>query len=205
MDKIEKDLKKLCSRAREYGASAAVPIPASEVVVDPRVLLKCMVPICAGYGVNLMCPPNVMSPDEFSEVLALYHNAILIQFPISVDENFMKTVAEDEPLSKTRRKKAYRDPLVKSDREFVEILCRLEKDALELGYRFATGLSAGTCRLCDECVGQESGEPCRQPFRARPSMEAVGIDVVKTAERAGISFEFPAKRDPVWVGLLLVD
>jgi predicted metal-binding protein len=36
-------------------------------------------------------------------------------------------------------------------------------------------------------------------------MEAVGIDVILTAENAGAGVEFPAKDDPVWTGLLLVE
>ena len=43
------------------------------------------------------------------------------------------------------------------------------------------------------------------PFEARPSMEAVGIDVVATAEAAGLSVELPAEDHPAWTGLLLID
>ena len=65
----------------------------------------------------------------------------------------------------------------------------LERTAFKLGYRYAAAFSGGECVLCDECVGQASGEQCRHPFEARPSMEAVGIDVVATAEAAGLSVE----------------
>ena len=50
-----------------------------------------------------------------------------------------------------------------------------------------------------------SAEQCRHPFEARPSMEAVGIDVVATAEAAGLSVELPAEDHPAWTGLLLID
>ena len=36
-------------------------------------------------------------------------------------------------------------------------------------------------------------------------MEAVGIDVVATAEAAGLSVELPAEDHPAWTGLLLID
>ena len=36
-------------------------------------------------------------------------------------------------------------------------------------------------------------------------MEAVGIDVVATAEAAGLSVELPANDHPAWTGLLLID
>jgi len=35
-------------------------------------------------------------------------------------------------------------------------------------------------------------------------MEAVGIDVFKTAKNAGLPFEIPAKDKTVWNGLVLV-
>jgi len=36
-------------------------------------------------------------------------------------------------------------------------------------------------------------------------MEAMGIDVLLTAQNAGLSFEVPPKDGPVWNGLLLID
>ena len=75
---------------------------------------------------------------------------------------------------------------------FAGLMTSLETEAFKLGCRFAAAYSGGDCVLCDVCVGQGSGEPCRHPFAARPSMEAVGIDVVATAEAAGLAVELPA-------------
>ncbi len=80
----------------------------------------------------------------------------------------------------------------------------LESAAFKMGYRFATAFAGGDCVLCDVCVGKD-GEACRHPFEARPSMEAVGIDVVATAEAAGLAIEMPAADKPCWTGLLLID
>ena len=41
-------------------------------------------------------------------------------------------------------------------------------------------LAAGSCRLCEVCA-EESGKPCRFPDKMRPSLEALGGDVVRTA------------------------
>jgi predicted metal-binding protein len=205
MEGGKKDLEKLRLNAVKYGASKAAIIPARNVVVDPRVRLKCMIPVCAGYGVNLMCPPNVMTPEEFSRVLSRYDHAMLLQSRIKTDREFMDLVRTDKPLSEVRMEKKYFDTLAKSGRDLVDLLCKLESDALKLGYRFATGLSGGPWRICDKCVGQKSGNPCRHPFMARPAMEAVGIDVVETARKAGMPFEFPADKNPTWTALLLVD
>jgi len=59
--------------------------------------------------------------------------------------------------------------------------------------------------LCDECVDQASGEACRHPFRARPSMQALGIDVIKTSKKAGLPVELSSSARVRWTGLLLLD
>ena len=97
------------------------------------------------------------------------------------------------------------DGLRESQNRFAHLMTDLEREAFKLGYRYAAAFSGGECVLCDECVGQTSGEACRHPFEARPSMEAVGIDVVATAEAAGLSVELPAEEHPSWTGLLLID
>ena len=205
MSNIHRDLELLCLNAKKYGASGAAYMSSRGVVVDPRVRLKCMVPVCSSYGVSLMCPPNVMSVEEFRRVVNKFSHVVLVQYPIPLDEAFMASEFGGKPLAEIRDKGEYLKRIAESERAFMDLLCRIEKDAQGLGYRFATALSGGQCRLCDECVGQASGEACRHPFRARPAMEAVGIDVILTAKNAGLPIEFPAKDKPVWTGLLLVD
>jgi predicted metal-binding protein len=190
--------------ARSYGASDAAVLESRDIVLDPRVKLKCMVPQCANYGRNLMCPPNVMGMDDFSEVLERYTRSILVQYPIPMDTEFMSKFSGSsiEDIYETGE---YEERMTKSERQFQDLLGKLESDALNMGCRFAAAFTGGPCRLCDECVGQGSGERCRHPFRSRPSMEAMGIDVYLTARNAGLPFEIPAKDRPVWNGLLLVD
>ena len=62
---IEEDLLTLCSNAKSYGAVRVSVLPASRVVIDPRARLKCMVPVCPSYGVNLMCPLISWTPRNF--------------------------------------------------------------------------------------------------------------------------------------------
>lgn len=198
------DLDKLCEMARSYGASAASALEGKDVILDPRVRLKCMVPQCANYGRNLMCPPNVMDLDTFSDVLKRYEHLILVQYPIPMDTDFMKAY-EDSSIEDIYDSGEYKERMARSERQFQDLMGQLESDALSMGFRFAAAFTGGPCRLCDECVGQGSGERCRHPFRSRPSMEAMGIDVYLTARNAGLPFEIPAKDRPVWNGLLMVE
>lgn len=198
------DLEMLCALALSKGASAARPMDVSGVVLDPRVRLKCMVPTCANYGRNLMCPPNVMSMDQFAEVLGRYSRAILVQYPIPLDRRIMRG-SEGKRLEEVYEEEDYAKRLRSSDVIFNDLLNEVEREALGMGYRFATALSGGACPLCEECVGQGSGGRCRHPFRSRPSMEAMGIDVFLTAQNAGLGFEIPPRDNPVWNGLVLID
>lgn len=198
------DLEKLCEMAKAKGASGAEVMATRGVVMDPRVRLKCMVPLCANYGRNLMCPPNVMGMAEFSKALKKYLHTIVVQSPIPIDTTFMEG-SKDKRLEDLYEKGEYFERLVASEKAFINLLGDLESEALKMGYRFATAFTGGPCKLCDECVGQGSGEKCRHPFRSRPSMEAMGIDVFLTAKNAGLPFAIPAGDRPVWTGLLLID
>ncbi|HUV24108.1 MAG TPA: DUF2284 domain-containing protein [Methanomassiliicoccales archaeon] len=205
MSNIEEDLSELCSKAKAYGAARVSVLPASEVVVDPRVRLKCLVPICPSYGVNLMCPPRVMSPEEFSKILAKYNHTIVIQFPICDDPENIQQLMEGKSLELIRTEPQYSRTIKKSILDFMELICKLERDSVKMGYRFSAGLSGGPCELCERCVGQKTGAPCKNPLKARPSMEALGIDVFKTAENAGMPLKGLNGKDVYWTGLLLVE
>jgi predicted metal-binding protein len=205
MSDIGPDLEKLCSRAQELGAYRAKAIQASKIVIDPRVRLKCSVPLCDSYGRNRMCPPNIISVDEFAKMLSRYRFGLLVQFEMAYGEEDIRKKFKRKPLQALQEDKDYSQQLTSTMRKMSDVLCELEKQSLYMGYRFATALTGGCCRLCEECVGPDPMAKCRHPFQARPSMEAMGIDVVATAESAGLRVEFPVKKKAVWTGLLLVD
>ncbi|MDD1743464.1 MAG: DUF2284 domain-containing protein [Methanomassiliicoccales archaeon] len=202
--KMQADLKTLCKSALEFGAIKAAPISARKIIIDPRVRLKCAIPVCDGYGRCLMCPPNIISVQEFASALERYQHAIILQFEIQVDKQKMKGKIGSLKLADLRIDVDYEKMMSESMRAMSKSLVKLEREALHLGYRFSTALSAGNCRLCDECVGPGKDKHCRHPFEARPAVEALGVDVFATASLAGMPIEFPAKR-PVWTCLLLVD
>jgi predicted metal-binding protein len=216
-------IQQVVARARALGAGSAAPLPARAVVVDERVNLKCRVPLCASYGVNLMCPPNVPTVAETRRALARYSDTLVVQQDIP-----MTQAAVDEALgglgyaeARTRgatarpaedaaggrggvQTPAYEARLRESQNAFAGLMTSLEAEAFKMGYRFAAAFAGGDCVLCDVCAGA-AGEACKHPFEARPSMEAVGIDVVATAEAAGLTVELPAAEHPRWTGLLLID
>lgn len=196
------DLTTLCAKAREYGASRAVPLSVDLIFTDPRVRLKCQVPICPNYGRSLMCPPHTISPVDFAEALEKYDSAIIVQFDIVLKDELLRDI-KGVPLAELDGQRDYKDTMEDASQRMMEALGQLEREACRMGYRFATALAAGPCSLCESCVGP--GNPCRHPFAARPSMEAVGIDVIATADKAGVPIKYPAEGKAIWTGLLLVD
>lgn len=88
-------------------------------------------------------------------------------------------------------------------RRFHDQLIGLERKAFLAGCHKAFALGAGPCPVCETCP--EDGT-CRQPEKARPSMEAFGIDVYETARRAGIILKPVTKKGRYvkYIGLVLL-
>ncbi len=189
---IEDDIARLCRKAREWGASHAAAIAVNDIAVDERTWLKCLVPLCSHYNRDLLCPPHVIPVAQFREVLGRYHEAIVIGLEIPADD-LLSPRTDYLNVARNSQKKLH------------EIVSRVESLCLEQGHCFAAGLIGGACPLCDECVGIDSGLPCRHPFKARASMEAMGIDVMSTARKAGLDLDFRRDGGRSWVGLVLVD
>ena len=114
---------------------------------------------CPGFGLSHCCPPHSPTPDLTRKVIGSYQRAILLH----------------RRLAKGERGK-----------NFNETLVRLEiKIFLDGNYK-AWSMGSGPCRLCKECDLKGS---CKHGYEARPSMEACGIDVFKTARDNGFPID----------------
>ena len=67
-----------------------------------------------------------------------------------------------------------------------QVVADLEREVFLAGYHQAFGMGSGPCQLCPEC---DVSQPCRNGERARPSMEASGIDVFATARNNGLPIQ----------------
>jgi predicted metal-binding protein len=83
------------------------------------------------------------------------------------------------------------------------IAYELEREIFLSGFYKALGLGSGPCRICRKCSPTE----CKHADRARPSMEACGIDVFATVRANGYTIE--VLRDEScegnYFGLVLID
>jgi len=208
----DQDTKKytfLTEAARSLGAADAKVIFASDVIVENRVTLKCRAG-CIGYGKKLTCPPHVPTPDEFRKILAEYRYALLVKFI---------SPAEAEPDVICSIYKYWLDPAAPADKKaaaekfwkdhfngtgaFAPMMLELERIAFNAGNPFALALINGSCRLCETC--NVKGGICIHPTQARFPEHAVGVNMVATAEKAGMPIRFPVQGHPELMALLLID
>jgi predicted metal-binding protein len=192
----------LISTAVDAGATEAKVVDVADIVVDPRVRLKCAIPRCSCYGSHLMCPPNLPPVKEFEEALRRYDRALIIQLMADFDSS--DKVGRGLTGELCERLEESTDT-VHWQLKLHRMVNKLESTAFKKGFHLAAGLIGGECRLCPDCVTEKSGEPCRHPFEARPSMEAMGIDVKRTCERVGLPLSLSSSEKVRWTGLILLD
>jgi predicted metal-binding protein len=83
------------------------------------------------------------------------------------------------------------------------IVIELEREIFLSGFYKAFGFSSGPCSLCKQC----NPDSCTHRDKARPSMEACGIDVYATARNNGYPIEVVRDHSckANYYGLILID
>ncbi len=181
---LQKTVKMLADKAKANGASSVKLISTADVCVEDYVRQKCQNG-CRRFGVRLTCPPYTSTPEETRKWIKDYKKGLLIEFKL-------RGAAEQQ---------------VKAH----EMAIDLERDAFLSGLYKAMILVSGPCRYCTPCVAEQAKDRgtmtkanCRFPMKARPSMEAVGIDVYKTIRKAGFRLEVAKEGKPYKSFMLLL-
>ncbi|PKM81142.1 MAG: hypothetical protein CVU89_10180 [Firmicutes bacterium HGW-Firmicutes-14] len=154
--------------------------------INPResVRMKCLVPLCEYYGISKVCPPHIPGVAEFREALKDFNRAFLVALREKADHI----------------EKYHVD--FRAELKLADIVSRLELAAFQKGEYQAVGLTVGGCKFCPECA--PGNEPCRHPFKARPSPEGFGIDITELAREAGVPVEWPPEQYVTFMGLVLI-
>ena len=89
--------------------------------------------------------------------------------------------------------------------DITHIVARIERQAFLDGYHKAFAMGAGPCRLCEEC--NLTDEECLYPKKARPAMEACGIDVFHTVRNNGFPIEVVRNQSSAqnYYGVVLIE
>jgi predicted metal-binding protein len=168
------NLEKYAAQAIDMGATAAQPVRAEEIPVDPRVSLKCSIPKCFGYGTSAHCPPYSMKAEETAAIIEKYRMTLVLSL-----ETPSPVIVRDKATIKER---------VEAYKKIFEMVSKIESSAFYDGYYLSVGFAAGSCKstFCYNVpCSVLQNEKCRLSLRARPSMEAVGIDCYKLATSLG--------------------
>lgn len=158
-------------------------LDAGDIPVENRVALKCAYG-CKGYGCRLSCPPYIMSIDDFKKVIKEYSSALLL-----VDEHDTSQISDITKAWEEIRKNSFHKML------------DLEHQAFREGFTLAHLLRPGSCNECDVC----NLEKCIKPEMRRFAPEAVGINLQKAMEKAGIILEFCKPEKIECIGILLLE
>ncbi len=186
--KLKKDLEDLSSFASKNGATEVKVIESSKVVVDERVQLKCAYPPCIYYGKSLMCPPYTPKAKDFREIVKKYDFAIAAQITRAYDDELKKYLNVNgakfqDVINNPEFQKEMKVVMDDVTKRLRNLIASIEREAFSRGYYLSIGLGSGTCLLCETC---ELKYPCKHPWEARPSMEAMGIDITRTMRNAGL-------------------
>jgi predicted metal-binding protein len=198
----------LKERAIELGAISAKIIPAKNIVIENRVVLKCKLG-CEKYGKTLACPPYAPTPDQFRKIANEYNYAMFLKFKSTAQANSKLipylTRTNDPTLSPTIKKKVdtFWSIWNNNTKKLLKTVIALEKEAAKAGYILAVGFVSGSCQLCEKCNVKKG--VCNHPELRRFSEEGVGVNVKSTAEKAGVEFTLPFEKNPETFALLLID
>lgn len=150
---------------------------------EERIRALCQEDKCGNWRKHHLCPPLLGDLQQAQTCLARYDGGVLLQWGRALD---------------TRNDRA---GVERSKVDFHRKVLAVEAGLARGGYPDAWGLIGGSCGLCTPCTAV-AGEPCPLPRQARPSIEALGVDLLTLLERLGLDAAFHADRI-TWSGCVL--
>jgi len=163
-------LDELREKAVDLGAHDAKIVLKEIISIEDEIIEMCKEPLCEGYNQSINCPPHAMEPKDFRELIRNYQQALLFKIDVG-----------PEILLSEERFEAFR--------VIYEIAARLEDISVKAGFHQTKGFAAGSCKpvFCRkyQCQALIDGVSCRYPSLARPSIEAVGMNVFKLLQDVG--------------------
>lgn len=160
---------KLIGTVIDCGAAKAVVIPESQIVTNEVFRGICAGNACGKYGKCWMCPPDVGDIHELMARVREFPFALLYQTIGELEDSF-----DIEGMNE-------------AGAEHARVSRKLDALLPETMTGKYLHLSCGGCRYCEKCA-KETGEPCRFPDHAMPSLESYGIDVYNTTKDTPLKY-----------------
>nr|MDO8099417.1 DUF2284 domain-containing protein [Candidatus Njordarchaeota archaeon] len=178
----------LIKMAADMGAADARLIEPTNVVVSEWVRLKCQYG-CPSFGKRLTCPPFTPTIDEVKRTLSEYSRILIVKF-------------DQPPISKKIGAEGFVKEFNRRQRRVNEATLNIEKQLVMKGYYKAFALEPGICVRCKECVAEQG--KCKHPTEARPSPEALAINVFSTVKNVGWNLEVKTDVYQSWINYALI-
>lgn len=154
-------------------------IDTTKLVFEERIKMNCF--YCGKYNMNWKCPPRLPQVD-YQKMLSEFTCAAFVYLEKSLINKEYSTVRNDSSV------------------QLHKALLECEKWLWEHNNATALSFIGGSCKLCKNGCAPER---CSNPYMARIPVEALGINVVKSAAKVGIQINFPPKEHMIRIGLLL--
>lgn len=152
----------------------------ADILFEESVLLSCF--YCSRYSRNWRCPPNIPSHIDFKAIFQECKSGFLVLFELPFnDANYQEIRSE----TSVRLHKA---------------ILELEKILWRKGIAKVLSFIGGSCKLCKNGCSKDK---CVNPGESRVPLEAVGVNVVKSAEKVGIKVVFPPQDTLKRIGLVI--
>lgn len=143
----------------------ACEIDVIDIPIDRQLMDYCAMNHCGKYSKYWTCPP--CNDGYYDNIIARYNKACVLVNRYTLQDSFdwegMQNALADNNDKINRAIYQLRDRAIAFD-------C----------------LKAGCCDLCDECTYPDM--PCKNPDMAYPTLESVGIDVMKLSKLTNISY-----------------
>jgi predicted metal-binding protein len=154
-------------------------IEIENIVFEERVHLKCL--YCERYDKNWRCPPKIPALD-YKKIVGEFNNHALVYNYYKIDSYNKDTIRTD------------------STNHLHKALLNLEKTLFNNNNSFALSFIGGSCKLCKNGCGDNR---CNNPVISRIPLEAIGINIEKTADNYDIKIKWPVTDSMIRIGMLL--
>ena len=125
---------------------------------------------CGMYGRCYMCPPDLGDIEVLMAEVGAYDYALVYQTVTELEDSYDF------------------EGMMEAQRGLYDVTRKLRSYfARDLGLSSVLHLGAGGCGVCETCA-KRTGEPCRSPELATPSLEGYGVNVSELARVAGMKY-----------------
>ena len=172
-----------------------IQIRYEDIYFDPKVQKMCVSPsfTCPYYNHAWSCPP--VAP-YLEEEVSTYKEFYLVFSKFDLETYIKEMKAKHPRRSEMRiRNSFYMKSMYRNDLE-----TEMDKflNQYKTPYEKRLLLYDGSCKVCyskkDGKCTYDSGNPCRHPDEKRYSMEAVGIEVIRTVINLKADIEYPSNK-----------